>query len=163
MSEEEELRKLQATYDSMERSVHAPEPPDLVRALIQDQNGQNRHCTLEISVNVANYPESKIVLKDFDVTENKFEDRDTFDALVKLRNWLAERGCIILCQGARENVWPSGMGRCMGGGRKAYIMEIGKPATELVNIFDEAQPEQIVDTKTQRIFFERWKNSILKL
>lgn len=84
------------------------------------------------------------------------EARDLFDGLIMLRNELEKSGKKVLCNGARKNVWPSGMCRSMGGGRKAYVMEMGCPAREKVNIFDYAAPELIVTTKEQEEYSKEW-------
>src|SRR5437868_2426080 len=72
-----------------------------------------------------------------------FENCDLFEALRDLRRELEIKDYQLLVQGARVDVSPSGMSRSMGGGRKAYIMQIGRPATKLVDIFDDAKTEQL--------------------
>src|SRR5438309_1168607 len=65
------------------------------------------------------------------------EGADHFDALCRVREALEPLGMHLLCYGASRNVFPSGMGRDMGDGRKAYRMRMGQPATlaDLVSIF----------------------------
>ena len=83
---------------------------------------------------------------------------DFFDALCKIRTQLWEERLIPFCYGASLNVYPSGMGRDMGRGLKAYQMTKGKHATiaDLVDIFAEG-PDVIPATiETQKEFWEEW-------
>src|SRR4051794_8095008 len=68
---------------------------------------------------------------------------DLFEALIAFRHELESEGAFLLCNGSRVDVFPSGMSRTMGGGRIAYIIRLGHPATETVDIFDEAPFEAI--------------------
>ena len=77
-----------------------------------------------------------------------------------LRKQLEGAGFRLLCAGARRDAYPSGMARSMGGARKAYIFELGKPATELVDIFAEAQPEQVGTMDEQQRFRQQWMTSL---
>jgi hypothetical protein len=89
-----------------------------------------------------------------------FEGSDLFDALMSLRKQLEGAGFRLLCAGARRDVYPSGMARSMGNARKAYIFELGKPATELVDIFAEARPEQVGTVDEQQRFRQQWMTSL---
>ena len=65
------------------------------------------------------------------------EEADFFKALQTLRRRALEpKGLIPFCYGASLKVWPSGMARDMGRGLKAYKIEKGRQASELVGIFD---------------------------
>jgi hypothetical protein len=70
-------------------------------------------------------------------------NRDLFEALADLRQSLEEQGIRLFCNGARTDVWPSGMSRSMSGGRKAYVLRLGTHARDLVDIFDGAEPSLI--------------------
>lgn len=83
-----------------------------------------------------------------------------FDALIVLRKQLESAGLRLLCAGARRDAYPSGMARSMGGARKAYIFGLGKPATELVDIFAEAQPEQVGTVDEQQRYRQQWMASL---
>jgi hypothetical protein len=87
-----------------------------------------------------------------------FTGEDYFDHLMRLRAELESSGHRLLCQGGRPNVWPSGMSRDMGGGRKAYVMQMGSRArrADLVDIFDYAAPELIGTVQQQKDFVEIW-------
>ncbi len=92
--------------------------------------------------------------------QSPFGGSDLFSAFLSLREDLEKYGGRLLCAGARVNVWPSGMSRSMGGGLKAYVMVLGRPATEKVDIFDEAILEQIGTVGEQRHFHDNWCKSL---
>ena len=78
---------------------------------------------------------------------------DCFDALLEARRHLESQGILVCLEGAREDVWPSGMSRSMGAGRKAYRMTLGKQAlkSDLVDIFAEAKtPASIAEQDAYR-------------
>jgi hypothetical protein len=83
---------------------------------------------------------------------------DVFECLCRLRTELDREGIRLCCNGARLNVWPSGMARDMGGGSKAYVLQIGRRATidDLVDIFDSAPIEDVATVEEQRRFAEKW-------
>ena len=65
------------------------------------------------------------------------EETDFFKALQVIRRRALEpKGLIPFCYGASLKVWPSGMSRDMGRGLKAYKIEVGGQASDLVSIFD---------------------------
>lgn len=92
----------------------------------------------------------------------KFDGEDLYAAFNHLRTWLDKSKSKLLCNGARVDVTPSGMSRGMGGGRKAYIIRIGKPALreDLVDIFDYASPDKIGSLDEQKEYYERWVSSL---
>lgn len=59
-------------------------------------------------------------------------DRLPFFALVKLREILEQQDCYLLCNGARKDVYPSGM---TSGGFYAYILDFHNPEQKLIHIF----------------------------
>jgi hypothetical protein len=82
---------------------------------------------------------------------------DQFECLLRARVELEPQGFRFLVNGARRNVWPSGMARDMGGGRQAYVLFIGQPGRpELVDIFEPADESQIALVQEQRDFFQTW-------
>ncbi|HEY9420610.1 MAG TPA: hypothetical protein VIW92_04285 [Thermoanaerobaculia bacterium] len=86
---------------------------------------------------------------------------DFFEAFCRIRLELEKEGLIPFCYGASLNVYPSGMGRDMGAGLKAYKMSIGKHAhtQDLVYIFS-AGPDVIpAYVSRKREFFEEWLNT----
>lgn len=96
-----------------------------------------------------------------DVVLIGFSD-DCFEALLDLRRQAERRQWSICCKGARRNVWPSGMSRDMGGGVRAYTVEMRRPARmdSLVDIFDEDTPEMYCSVADQEAFAEAWFQSL---
>ncbi len=85
----------------------------------------------------------------------KFTNRDVFECLTNLRQELVKYNCRVLCNGARIDVYPSGMCRDMGSGLVAYIFKNGESVSEkdLVSIFDYADPELIASVEEQYNFY----------
>ena len=81
---------------------------------------------------------------------------DIFNALIELRVAYEKCGVQLLCAGARPDVWPSGMSRSMGGGRKAYVCRMGESATRLLDIFEYARPDSVGTVAEQARFREAW-------
>jgi hypothetical protein len=94
----------------------------------------------------------------------EFIDVDWFECLIQLRMDLAKYHYVPLCNGARLDVYPSGMCRDMGGGSCAYILQSQKPASleDLVDIFDPAPIELIASVEKQKQFFASWHTSFDK-
>ena len=104
----------------------------------------------------------ELTFKEIDIGQEKFEAGDLFEAMTDLRKILERTGAQLLCAGARVDVYPSGMGRDMGGGQMAYVTQLGRPGRleDLVDIFDEAAPEQVGTVQEQRDFHKRWIKSL---
>ena len=80
---------------------------------------------------------------------------DQFECLLRIRAEFEPLGFHFLVNGARRNVWPSGMAREMGGGKQAYVLVLGQPGRpELVDIFEPADESQIALVQEQRDFFQ---------
>jgi hypothetical protein len=96
------------------------------------------------------------------LSPQEFSGEDLFEALVALRLELEKIEALLLCAGARSDVFPSGMSRGMGGGRKAYITRIGAPAlrTDLVDIFEYAKPEIVGTVAQQQAHHKKWAESL---
>ena len=88
---------------------------------------------------------------------------DLFDALVALRNELYAMGCLLLCAGARPDVYPSGVARSMSGGRMAYVCEIGKSAHAIVDIFSPALAEEVGTVEEQESYRQSWISALRSL
>jgi hypothetical protein len=97
-----------------------------------------------------------------DGSMRRLQALDLFEALREMRKDLECAGSQLLCAGARPDVTPSGMSRGMGGGRKAYIVHLGSPAsrTEMVDIFDYAEPAIVGSVQQQRDYFQAWADSL---
>jgi len=98
----------------------------------------------------------QIALTDSSENVTCFPATDLYQAMQALREHLETQGCQLLCAGARPDVAPSGMSRDMGGGRQAYFLQLGKQATELVDIFAYADPSVVGTVQQQRKFVDAW-------
>lgn len=87
---------------------------------------------------------------------------DVFEALCRIRRKLESFGAVLLCAGARVDVFPSGMSRSMGLGRKAYANRLGQPARQedLVDLFEPAEPGQVRTVDEQKEFHAQWIQSL---
>ena len=83
---------------------------------------------------------------------------DFFAALCYVREKLAEEGLIPFCYGASLNVYPSGVGRDMGRGLKAYRFKIGHHAgiADLVDIFAEGADVIPASVENQHQHWQEW-------
>lgn len=104
----------------------------------------------------------ELVVKDLRLGEHRVVGEDLFHAFVQLRRVLEQSNVQLLCAGARPDVYPSGMSLDMGGGRRAYITRMGEAAqsSDLVDIFDNADPESVGSVKQQADFHEKWVESM---
>jgi hypothetical protein len=70
---------------------------------------------------------------------------------------LESRGVFLCCQGAKSNVFPSGMLRQMSNGRLAYAHSPGVPVadTDIVDIFSHAECDGVLSIQDQREDMER--------
>ncbi len=83
---------------------------------------------------------------------------DMFEALLRLRRQLEPYGYAVAVQGARRDVWPSGMARDMGGGMKAHVMRPGQDATlsGLVQTLDDAPVDLLGTIAEQEKHRDSW-------
>ena len=102
----------------------------------------------------------QIRLENFEENATRFSETDLYKAMQALREYLEARGCQLLCAGARPDVVPSAMSRSMGGGRQAYVVRLGSQPTELVDIFDYAEPALVGTVQQQREYVEAWCASL---
>jgi hypothetical protein len=89
------------------------------------------------------------------------EGSDYFDAFCRIREELAARELVPRCYGASRNVYPSGMGRDMGLGLKAYRMTPGRHVTadDLVHIFESGPDVDPASVGEQEAFAATWRTS----
>lgn len=90
------------------------------------------------------------------------EGRDLFDALASARRVLEPQDVMLVCNGARRDVFPSPMLRQAAAGRRAYVLDMprtsGRPSA--VDIFAAAPESAVLATvDEQREWFERWRKS----
>ena len=93
--------------------------------------------------------------------EQSFEAQDLFAALQSIRHYLAMHGWRLLCYGARNDVYPSGMSRESTGGRTAYILSIGQRTqrSDLVDIFNPTTDDHIGTVSEQETYYCAWLKS----
>jgi len=89
-------------------------------------------------------------------------DFDCYAALQVLRSQAEKKGWRICCLGSRKNVWPSAMARQMGGGKKAYSIELGTPTSRdsFISVFDPDTPENYCTVENQNAFVKEWFKSL---
>ncbi|WP_327149976.1 hypothetical protein [Nocardia sp. NBC_01329] len=78
-------------------------------------------------------------------------DDDYLSRLLAVREYLEARGQLLCCQGARPDVWPSGMLRQFENGRRAYVLDHDRRGGEFetVDIFAPAPAEVVVSVVEQ--------------
>jgi hypothetical protein len=86
---------------------------------------------------------------------------DLFECLCRIRVQLEPLGFILLCAGARKDVYPSGMMRDMGGGRNAYVLRQGEQASlkNVVDIFNDCEIGDLATVSEQKANYENWLKS----
>ncbi len=87
---------------------------------------------------------------------------DFFNALGDVRGLLANDGLIPFCYGASLHVRPSGMGRDMSKGLRAYKLALGRRPSidDLVDIFAEGPDVVPASVSAQEQFFRDWLASL---
>jgi hypothetical protein len=115
---------------------------DKMASIIEYYIDYNRDCILEFDCSLT----GKLI----------FLESDFFECLINLRKELDKYNYYPLCNGARVNVYPSGMCRDMGNGLGAYIQIPNKQVSreDLVDIFDFAEPNLIVSVDEQYNFYK---------
>ncbi|WP_130618792.1 hypothetical protein [Dyella amyloliquefaciens] len=86
--------------------------------------------------------------------------KDFFDALKAIRLILEGRGVQVLCNGSREDVWPSPGSRRSQAGLVAYVCKPGEIATQEVEIFEDAAGTPHVKVSAQEAYAKRWLASL---
>lgn len=124
---------------------------------VSEETNQLSECTLFYQ----NTQPSIIDFQNYELGDHHFEGRDIFDCLCQLRAFLEKKGWNILCNGARIDAYPSSMSRDMGGGMKLYHLKLGKrpQRSDLLRIFDNAEPDKIGTIEEQRAYYEKWHAS----
>jgi hypothetical protein len=92
------------------------EMTDETRRLTIVGSAKKRFVTMTFSVS---YP-WRVRAKFDDGTVLEVTESDLFECLVEIRKQLELEGGLVCCEGARRDVFPSGMARQMGGARHAY-------------------------------------------
>lgn len=87
--------------------------------------------------------------------------KDFFDALKAIRLILEGRDVQVLCNGSREDVWPSPGSRRAKSGLVAYVCKPGELATQEVEIFEDAADTPHVTVSAQEAYAKRWLASLV--
>jgi hypothetical protein len=129
-----------------------------VEVIVELRNKAEKKCQVDISESAP----WKLIFTGVGLVRLEIEADDLFKACVLLRERLEQLGCKLLCNGARKNIIASGMSRQMGGGRKGYIVQLGRPAlrSNLVDIFDYADSSLIASIEQQKSFYNKWVSSL---
>jgi hypothetical protein len=85
-----------------------------------------------------------------------------FSAMSDVRRELENNGLLLKLYGASRNVYPSPMSRSMGGGHKAYKLQMGQPAkqSDLVSIFGVGPDIDLASVDEQEQFYRDWLKSL---
>jgi hypothetical protein len=133
---------------------------DIKHLKVQMKDNTIKDCIIMLS----DGPPWKLFFSGVELGVQEFVCEDIFESLRALREELEKIDAKALCAGARPEVFPSGMAREMSGGRKAYITRLGFPSlrTDLVDIFDYADPGKVGSVAQQNAFHKQWIDSLLR-
>jgi hypothetical protein len=133
------------------------QPADATAVAITAKTSDDRAvaCTVTFSPDRQAGRGYKMELRSVELGVYHARETDLFECLRTIRRELEATGVRLCCNGARVDVWPSGMAREMGGGTQAYILRMGRAAqrSDLVSIFDPAPVEAVDDQET---YARRW-------
>lgn len=142
-------------------------PSETIEVRLLDPAGVEGPCSIELYEEDGDGDEEegfRLRILDVPGPGREIEGRgeSLFDALVALRRALEALGYRLRCAGAAVDVYPSGMARSMGDGRKAYRLTPGKPGLtkDLVDIFEVAESDVAATVAEQEAFFQRWVESL---
>lgn len=90
------------------------------------------------------------------------EKGDLFECMQGIRLELEKSNCLLLCNGARRDVYPSSMSRDMGGGFVAYAHSMGRSPerADIVKIVERAAADLVSTVAEQQDFYSRWTRSL---
>lgn len=119
------------------------------------RNGTNAPATVTVEMDLTNpdhQAHSTVTVSLLGVEHSATAD-DAFEALSLVRAALDREGWLLGVQGARVDVWPSGMARQQGGGMRAYRLRRGRRprSDDLVDVFAPAD-ERLGTVDAQRAF-----------
>lgn len=85
-----------------------------------------------------------------------FSGSNLFKCLLGARADLEKEGLLLCCQGARPDVFPSGMQQQMENGRFGTVLTPSSEKREVVDIFGAAEPSQVASVEVQRVAVYRF-------
>ncbi|MGO1056612.1 hypothetical protein [Crossiella sp. CA198] len=113
---------------------------------------------IPVSLEVVDRGEIALRLKVSNKEWRSFPGADLFKCLLDARVELEKEGMLLCCQGARPDVFPSGMQQQMELGRYAAVLGGSEEEVEIVDIFAAADSSQVASVESQRAFVYRFFN-----
>jgi hypothetical protein len=107
---------------------------------------------------VGRQAEARLRMKIADGEYWDFTADDFFKCLMNARLKLEAVGLLLCCQGARPDVFVSGMQQQMALGRVGYVMVEKGEVPQEVDIFASADPSEVVSVEEQRVAIYRHFN-----
>ncbi|GAA0694101.1 hypothetical protein GCM10010193_56020 [Kitasatospora atroaurantiaca] len=122
---------------------------ELVNLLAGGPDGTSVEVSLELSDQVPTTLRMSVA----NSVWQEFQASNWFNCLIEARLSLEGGGFLICCQGARPDVFPSGMLQQMNLGRFAHRLKSGAPISEddIVDIFAPADISEVASVENQRI------------
>ncbi|RKT19118.1 hypothetical protein BX285_3570 [Streptomyces sp. 1114.5] len=122
---------------------------ELVSLLAGGPDGRSMQLSLELSDQMPTTLRMKVA----DSVWQEFQASNWFNCLLEARLTLEAGGFFLCCQGARPDVFPSGMLQQMNLGRFAYHLQPDVPLSEddVVDIFAPADISEVASVEDQRI------------
>ncbi|MFE7599822.1 hypothetical protein [Streptomyces sp. NPDC057494] len=115
-----------------------------------------------MSLELSDQAPTMLRMKVADSAWQEFQASNWFNCLIAARLSLEGKGFLLCCQGARPDIFPSGMLQQMNLGRFAYFLKPGVPLSEddVVDIFARADISEVASVEDQRVaVFEFFKIS----
>lgn len=130
--------------------------------LLQDGTRLSAVVDVEETI-VGNRTTSRITLRYNENVISEESKAGPFFALQGVRIVLERSGALLHCFGASEDVYPSGMQLSMNGGVLAYRTQLGRRGSlkDVVNIFASDASVKPSTVEQQRLFHEKWCQSLL--
>lgn len=125
--------------------------PDVVQAVAVGRDGTK----VALEIDVSRTPPSVIRVRRGQGAVAEYTGSDLFNCLHGLRQVLEAEGLLLCCQGARPDVFPSGMDRQMGEARHAHVLGLEARQEESVDIFAPADVGLVGTIEEQRVFVMR--------
>ncbi|MFJ5280520.1 hypothetical protein [Streptomyces parvulus] len=122
---------------------------ELVSLLAGGSDGASVQVSLELSDQTPTTLRMKVADSDW----QEFQASNWFSCLIEARLILEGEGFLLCCQGARPDVFPSGMLQQMNLGRFAYYLKSGALLSEddVVDIFAPTDVSEVASVEDQRI------------
>ncbi|MBU0656051.1 MAG: hypothetical protein KJ914_13105 [Gammaproteobacteria bacterium] len=162
------LRLLQRVFGIEEPSPYDPEEP-----LVREAQSDHAYMSIELLDNtgqrqkaVLGYCEGRFnhVMIHLPDSGRSFDANgvDLVEAFFAVRGQLDQAGLIPLLAGSRRDCYPAGDARNCDFGDRFYVLHDGQPPDpdNMVYLFAEAPPEQVVSFRQQQAAFAQWKRSL---